>query len=132
MEHMRVVDFTRLAKQAQLKLKSLNMPADHIYLIGYSDQRAIPSLVFVSSVYNRLDIYQRSRLATVIQKGPLKYNFYVMGTDHIGRPGSVISRDLLYKAVKLYGKQALTIDGVEYASQQDMNFAGSAVDSIVV
>ncbi len=129
---MRVVDFTKLAKQAQIKLKNLDMPADHIYLVGYSDQRTIPSLVFVSSRYNKLDIYQRSRLATVIQAGPLKYNFYLIGTNQIGKTGSVISRDLLYKAVKLYGKEALTIDGVEYASQQDMNFASPTMDSIVV
>jgi len=129
---MRVVDFTKLAKQAQLKLKTLNMSADHIYLVGYSDQKSIPSLVFVSSKYNKLDIYQQSKLATGIQEGPLKYNFHIIGTNQIGKTGSVISRDLLYRAIKLYGKEALTIDGVEYASQQDMNFAGTARDSIVV
>lgn len=129
---MKILDFIRLAKKAQSTLKAFDLQADHIYLIGYSDPGVIPSLVFVSQKYNKLDLYHRAQLSTSIQKGPFKYNFNIVGTNQIGQTGSLISRDHLYKAIKLYGKKPLTIAGVEYASQQDMNFAGSTDDSVVI
>ncbi len=128
---MKIADFIKLAKNAQSTLKTFNLQAEHIYLVGYSNPKLIPSLVFVSSKYNTFDLYHRSQLATAIQKGPFKYNFNIIGTNQIGREGALVSRDLLYKAIKLYGKQALAIDGVEYASQQDMNFAGSKNDLVI-
>ncbi len=129
---MKVSEFIKLAKQAQETLKAFDYPAEHIYLVGYSDPKSIPSLVFVSSRYNSFDIYTRAQLATAIHKGPLKYNYYIIGTNQVGTTKGLISRDILYKAIKLYGRQPLIIDGVEYATQQDMNFAGSITNSIVV
>jgi hypothetical protein len=132
MGNMKISDFIKLAKGAQSTLKALDHPAEHIYLVGYSDPRVIPSLLFVSSKYNRLDIYGRAQLATAIQKGPFKYNFHILGANQLGKPDSKISRDMLYNAVKLYGRQPLMMDGIEFATKQDMNFAGHDRNAIVI
>ena len=122
---MKVHDFVVFAKKAQGTLKALGMPAEHIYLVGYSDPRSIPSLVFVSSKYDDLDLYHRSELASTIQQGPLKFNFYVLGMSHILNSKNTLGRDMLYRAVKLYGKQPLILNGIEYASKADMELLGS-------
>ncbi|HOW17266.1 MAG TPA: hypothetical protein PK443_06085 [bacterium] len=40
---MKVSNFVSMAKKSQEKLKELGWPAEHIYLLGYSDPKAIPS-----------------------------------------------------------------------------------------
>ena len=129
---MKISDFTKLAKSAQATLKALDHPAEHIYLVGYSEPKVIPSLLFVSSKYNGLNVYDRAQLATAIQAGPLKYNFHILGTNQLGKSNSLISRDMLYNAVKLYGRQPLMMDDLEYATKQDMNFSGHDRAPIVV
>jgi len=117
---MKVQDFVQLAKKAQTSLKSMEMSAEHIYLVGYSDPKAIPSLVFVGPKYDKLDLYHRTELASLIQQGPLKFNFYVVGTRQLLDARYIIDRNQLYHAVKLYGKQPLIINEFEYASKSDM------------
>lgn len=119
---MKVTDFVSLAKKAQLKLKELGWPAEHIYLVGYSDPKAIPSMVFISTKYNMLDLYNRARLSILIQQGPLKFNYYVMSPSNIASSNGPIRRDDLYRAVKIYGKKPLMINNVEYASKRDLEF----------
>lgn len=129
---MKVHDFVLLAKKAQGTLRSLDVPAEHIYLVGYSDPKSIPSLVFVSSGYDKMDLYHRYELASLIQQGPLKFNFYVLGTDHILNSKNTLGRDLLYRAVKLYGKQPLILNGVEYASKSDMELLGPSTNELPI
>ena len=129
---MKVNDFVLLAKKAQGTLRSIGMPAEHIYLVGYSDPRSIPSLVFVSSEYDKMDLYRRAELATLIQQGPLKFNFYVLGTDHILNSKNTLGRDTIYRAVKLYGKQPLILNGFEYASKSDMELLGNSTNELPI
>ena len=117
---MKVQDFVQLAKKAQATLRSMNMSAEHIYLVGYSDPRSIPSLVFVGPKYDKLDLYHRTALSSLIQQGPLKFNFYVVGTTQLLDTKYLIDRNQLYHAVKLYGKQPLIINEFEYASKSDL------------
>ena len=58
---MKVSNFVSMAKKSQEKLKELGWPAEHIYLLGYSDPKAIPSLVFISSKYDMLT-YMTSKI----------------------------------------------------------------------
>ena len=129
---MKISDFVALAKRSQTILTNMGVPAEHIYLASYSDPKSIPSLVFISQKYNRLDLYHRAQLASLIHQGPLKFNFYVMGTDHLLDTKRVINRDQLYRAVKLYGKQPLILDGVEYASKQDKELRGNVQDELTL
>ena len=129
---MKISDFIKLAKTAQGTLKAFDLPAEHIYLVGYSNPGVIPSLVFVSSKYNKMDLYHRAQLSTAIQKGPFKYNYHIMGTNQLNRSNPQVSKDLLYNATKLYGRQPLMIDGMEYATKQDMTFSGHVTDTVVV
>ena len=128
---MKVSDFIKLAKKAQSTLRAFDYPAEHIYLIGYSESHVVASLVFVSEKYNGLSLYDRTQLATAIQKGPFKYNFYVLGTDHLSKTTAITS-DQLYRAVKIYGRTPLMLGGVEYASQQDANFNKANTNTIAV
>jgi len=120
---MKVADFTTLAKKAQLKLRELDLPAEHIYLLGYSDPRSIPSLLFVSNKYDDLDLYDKARISTLIQNGALKFNFYVVGPLSFRNGSSTIRREHLYKAIKIYGKKPLTLGNMEFASKKDLEFA---------
>ena len=129
---MKVHDFVLIAKKSQNILKSMGVSAEHIYLVGYSDPKSIPSLVFVSSKYDNMDLYHRAELATLIQQGPLKFNFYVLGTDHILNSKHTLGRDLLYRAVKLYGKQPLILNGFEYASKSDMELLGNSTNELPI
>lgn len=126
---MKVADFTQWAKKAQAILKATGMPAEHIYLVGYNDPRSIPSLVFVSSAYNRLDIYHRAQLASFIQNGPLKFDFHILGTEQV-QTSNNIGRDRLYRAIKLYGKKPLLINGLEFASKHDAELKSSALNEL--
>jgi hypothetical protein len=129
---MKVHDFVLMAKKAQSSLKTMGMPAEHIYLVGYSDPKSIPSLVFVSSKYDSLDIYRRSQLASAIQQSPLKFNFYVIGADHILEAKWTLSRDQLYRAIKLYGTQPLLLNGFEYASKSDMELVSQTSEELSI
>ncbi len=129
---MKVHDFLVLAKRAQKTLRLMGIPAEHIYLMGYSDPRAIPSLVFISSKYDKMDLYRRSELATSIQQGPLKFNFYILGTDHILNSKHNLSRDTFYRAVKLYGKQPLILNGFEYASRSDLELVDKTANELPI
>jgi len=120
---MKISDFAKWAKDAQGVLKRHGVPAKHIYLSGYSDPGVIPSLIFVSDKYNDMDLYKRSEISTAIQKAPLKYNFYILGDKHLAKQNSPVSREYIFRSIKLYGKTPLVIDGVEFASQQDINFS---------
>ena len=130
--NMKVHDFVIMAKKAQRTLKALGMPAEHIYLVGYSDPKAIPSLVFISSKYDTLDLYSRSQLATTIQQGPLKFNFFVVGVTHILNSRTSVDRDQLYRAVKVYGRQPLIINGLEYASKADRDLIGQLQSELTI
>jgi len=129
---MKVHDFVLMAKKAQSTLKSAGMPAEHIYLVGYSDPKAIPSLVFISSAYNKLDLYHRSQLASLIQQGPLKFNFFIAGTMHLLNSRTSVDRDQLYRAVKIYGNHPLIINGFEYASKSDMDLIGQTQSELTI
>lgn len=120
---MKISDFVKWAKQAQSVLKQHGVPAKHIYLLGYSNPGVIPSLIFVSDKYNDMDLYQRSQISTSIQKAPLKYNFYILGDKHLAKQNSPVSREHIFNSIKLYGKTPLVIEGVEFASKQDINFS---------
>jgi len=129
---MKVHDFVLMAKKAQRTLKAVGMPAEHIYLVGYSDPKSIPSLVFISSKYDKLDIYNRSQLASSIQQGLLKFNFFVVGTTHILNSRTSIDRDQLYRAIKVYGRQPLIINGFEYASKADMDMISQKQSELTI
>ena len=120
---MKVVDFVKLAQKAQHKLKELGWPAEHIYLMGYSDPRTIPSLIFVSPNYNSLDLYNRARLSLLIQQGPLKFNYYVISPSSILSSSGSIKKEDLYRAIKIYGKTPLMLNNFEYASKKDLEFS---------
>ncbi|MFH1223659.1 MAG: hypothetical protein V1647_04885 [Pseudomonadota bacterium] len=113
---MKVSEFVKFAKQAQSVLKKLNKPAEHIYVVTPSGTREVPSLVFISREYDNMDIYNRAQLASFIQKGPLKINYCIVGPKHISSYSSSVTREDIYRAVKIYGKKPLTLNGVEYAS----------------
>jgi len=104
-------------------LKENGVPAKHIYLSGYSDPGVIPSLIFVSDDYNEMDLYERSKISTAIQKAPFKYNFYILGDKHLAKQNSPVSREHIFNSIKLYGKTPLIIDGVEFASKEDLNIS---------
>ena len=129
---MKVHDFVLMAKKAQSSLKAVGMPAEHIYLVGYSDPKSIPSLVFISSRYDDLDIYSRSQLASLVQQGPLKFNFFVVGTTHILNSRTSVDRDQLYRAIKVYGNQPLIINGFEYASKADQDLVGQTQSELTI
>lgn len=129
---MKVHDFVLMAKRAQTTLKAIGMPAEHIYLVGYSDPRSIPSLVFISSRYDKLDLYSRAQLASKIQQVPLKFNFFVVGISHVIYSKTSVDRDQLYRSVKLYGNQPLIINGFEYASKADMDMVGQAQSELTI
>jgi hypothetical protein len=120
---MKISDFVKWAKQAQSTLKENGVPAKHIYLSGYSDPGVIPSLIFVSDDYNEMDLYERSKISTAIQKAPFKYNFYILGDKHLAKQNSPVSREHIFNSIKLYGKTPLIIDGVEFASKEDLNIS---------
>lgn len=121
-----------MAKNAQSTLKASGMSAEHIYLVGYSDPRSTPSLVFISPKYDKLDIYGRSQLASAIQQRPLKFNFFVVGTTHILNSKTSVDRDQLYRSIKVYGNQPLIINGFEYASKADAELAGQTQSELTI
>lgn len=120
---MKVNDFVLLAKKAQIKLKELGWPAEHIYLVGYSDPKNIPSMVFISPKYNLLGIYEKAELSLLIQQGQLKFNYRIVSPSDILSPSSSIKRDDLYRAIKIYGRKPLMINNIEYASRKDFEFS---------
>jgi hypothetical protein len=123
---MKVSNFVSMAKKSQEKLKELGWPAEHIYLLGYSDPKAIPSLVFISSKYDMLNIYDRARLSILIQQGPLKFNYYIISPSNILSSSGPVRRDDLYRAVKIYGKKPLMLNNIEFASRKDFEFSQTA------
>ncbi len=120
---MKVVDFVKLAQKAQHKLKELGWPAEHIYLVGYSDPKTIPCFIFISQNYNSLDLYNRARLSLLIQQGPLKFNYYVISPSSMLSSSGPIRREDLYRAIKIYGKTPLMLNNLEYASKKDLEFS---------
>jgi hypothetical protein len=119
---MSINDFIKLAKKAQARLKEMGYPAQHIYLIGYSTPSKIPSFAFISDSYNSLDLYDRIRLSSTVRTGPLKYDFHVLGPKHIANNFSSINKEDIYKATKIYGKNPLVFNEVEFATKQDFIF----------
>lgn len=124
---MKVSDFVSLAKNAQLKLKELGWPAEHIYLVGYTDPKSIPSMVFINPKYDLLDLYNRTKLSLLIQQGPLKFNYYVMSPANIASSSGAVKRNDLYRAIKIYGKSPLMLNNLEYASKRDFEFSQATV-----
>ena len=129
---MKVAAFVQFAKQAQNTLRDMDSPAEHIYLVAPTDTRSGPSLVFISKAYNNLDIYSRASLELVIQKGPLKINYRVLGTNHINSFTSSVTREQLYRSIKIYGKKPLMFNDVEYASSYDLKFKSVKPSELVV
>lgn len=125
---MNLTDIIKNAKVAQNKLKVLNNSAEHIYALYLQTNK--PTLVFISDSYNDLDFYTRTKLATQIHSGPFSLRYYILGTKHIDKSSTLVTRSELYNATKIYGKTPLLFENSEYASISDTHFiAGKKIDA---
>ena len=115
---MEMKDVLVHAKKGQKKLRDIKCPAQHIYFVGSIEEDSPASLIFVSSAFNNVDLYERAKIAGEIRNGPLKLNFYIVGPKHLVS-AVPFSRGRIFNAIKLYGKKPLILDDLEYASYKD-------------